>query len=309
MNTSRSDINLKDLLEYMGEDVIPHGRNSFKLRRHDSLIITENKFYWNSKQIGGNYFTLLKELYGLDNKEIYDKTQLFLEAIEYGEYIPNKTNYEREKRNNGNKILKKNCINEIKEYLRDKRGIEDRIIELLYKNELLYMDNKKNIIFEIRKENGVKCGEEIIGTGKVKYRANTSDSKGFTLTRRNVKDYPVIKNLYIFEGTIDMLSYIQMEMENINDKWKDENVRFLTLSGLREDILKNYLKDIENIYVCTDNDLAGENFYLNIKDKYKDINFYREKSIGKDWNEDLLNRIKDNYSWMKENDKDNVLER
>ncbi|WP_064592365.1 DUF3991 and toprim domain-containing protein [Streptobacillus moniliformis] len=293
MNTSRNNINLKDLLEFLGKDLVRHGKKSFKLREHDSLIITDNKFYWNSRSVGGNYFTLLKELYGLSNKNIWNITQDFLDAVEYGDFVPGKIE------NKGIKEYKhyekKNTLDNIKEYLCNKRCIDSKIVDSLYHNKLLYMDNRNNIVFVIKDKEGSKVGEEIIGTSVTKFRQNTSISNGFNLTRRNIKENPEIKSLYVFEGTIDMLSYIQMFKKEINDKWKDENVRFLTLSGLRDDIFEKYIDNIENVYVCTDNDLPGEKFYEKLKEKYENINFYREKSVEKDWNEDLVN----NELWEK----------
>ncbi|WP_067321695.1 DUF3991 and toprim domain-containing protein [Streptobacillus felis] len=289
INTNRNNIELKDILEYMGEEIIPHGRTSFKLRKHDSLIIKVSKFYWNSKNMGGNYFLLLKELYGFDNKKIWDTSQAFLDAVEYGDYIPNIKIHNKEQKEY--KIYeRKNSLNEIKDYLCEKRCIDPKIVESLYHNKLLYMDYKKNIIFVINDLKGNKIGEEIIGTGEIKYRRNTSNSKGFNLTRRNEIENKNINNLYIFEGTIDMLSYIQLFQKEINEKWKEENIRFLTLSGLREDILNSYLDNIKNIYVCIDNDTAGENFYNTLKDKLPNLNLIREKSKEKDWNEDLVKK-------------------
>lgn len=306
MNTSRSDINLKDLLEFLGEDVIPHGRNSFKLREHDSLIITNNRFYWNSRSIGGNYFTLLKELYGLSNKNIWNVTQNFLDAVEYGDYAPSVDVKREEKTKMNYKVKMKGSLDNIKDYLCNKRGIDEKFVDALYYNDLLYMTYKNNIVFSIKDDNGNHIGEEVVGVGDIKFKSNTTECNGFNITRRNIKENPIIKNLYIFESTIDMLSYLQTFKMEINDKWKDENVRFLTLSGLREDIFKQYIENIENVYVCVDNDIAGETFYEKIKVKYENINFYREKSLEKDWNEDLLvNRNK----WYQNVKEDTEIER
>ena len=87
-NTNRKNINLKDFLEYLGYDVIPHGRGRHKLREHDSLIIQGSRFFWNSKNLNGNYFELLKALEGYDKEQIFDITQNFLDDIYEEKYIP-----------------------------------------------------------------------------------------------------------------------------------------------------------------------------------------------------------------------------
>ena len=43
------------------------------MKKHDSLILKDSVFIWNSKMIKGNYYTLLNSLYGMNGREIYLK--------------------------------------------------------------------------------------------------------------------------------------------------------------------------------------------------------------------------------------------
>lgn len=290
LNTNKSNINLKDLLEYLGEDVIPHGRTSFKLKEHDSLIITYNKFFWNSKGVGGNYYTLLKELYGLDKKRIFDTVEQFISDVNKGIYKPlelnNCTHFEKEKKDKS--IWKRQNLSKIKEYLAEKRGIDNSIVESLYLSDLVTMDFRNNIYFKIRDKNLNYVGNELIGTDENnKFRQNMTD-KGFNITI-STEDLNSIKKLYVFEASIDLISYIEMNRENINKQYMEdkENVRFLSLSGLKDGILSNYMENIQILNICVDNDSAGDKFYNRIKETYKDIKVNRETPKNKDWNDDL----------------------
>ena len=90
--------------------------------------------------------------------------------------------------------------------------------------------------------------------------------------------------------------------KNLEEKHKEKGIIFLSISGLREDILENYIdKNIRKIYICTDNDAAGNNFYDLIKEKYNDIKIYRKLPIKKDWNEDLMSKKEQDKIYKKIN--------
>lgn len=59
MNTSLENIQLKDLMEYMGEKIIAHGRHRYKLQSHDSLIMSGSTYVWNSRNEKGNFYSLV----------------------------------------------------------------------------------------------------------------------------------------------------------------------------------------------------------------------------------------------------------
>ena len=310
MNTNFSDINLKDLIEYMGEEVIPHGRQRYKMKKHDSLILKDSVFIWNSKMIKGNYYTLLNSLYGMNGREIYLKVNNFLNDIGKGKYIPSE-NIKYSPREKIEKYIfdRKEDYKKIEKYLSDKRKIDQKIIKSLYKSNLICIDERNNINFIIKDiKNGNILGAEVVGTGQKKFKKNTSISNGF-----NIENPPLLKKeiIYIFESPIDLISYLEMNKEkNLEEKHKEKGSIFLSISGLREDILENYIdKNIKKIYICTDNDVAGNNFYDLIKEKYNDIKIYRKLPIKKDWNEDLMSKKENNLEHIKKNIKEKELER
>lgn len=291
MNTNINDIELKDLLEYMGEKVVRHGRYHYRLRDHDSLIMKGSLFVWNSKNIKGNFYTLLKSMYGLESREIYKIVKKFLGDIQKGIYKTSENieiNHETVKDYRISK--KKEDYKKLEEYLVNKRKISPKIVKALYTNKIIFLDEVNNINFVIKDLNRREKGYDLVGTGELRFKRNTSEEHGF-----NIEDNPDLKKetIYVFEAPIDLISYIEMNKEKISKKHKKEGVRFLSLSGVREDILENYInEDIKNIYVCVDNDDSGDKFYKLIKEKYSNLNIYRELPKLKDWNEDLQNKKK-----------------
>ena len=271
-------------MEYMGETVIPHGRKRYKLKEHDSLIISGSLFIWNSKGIRGNSYNLLNAMYEYKGRQIYKVIEKFLKDIETGKYKPSETVIKEKKADNRISV-KKDDYKQIEEYLVNKRKISSKIVKSLYANSLIFLDQKNNINFVIKDVEGKIKGHDLVGTGEIRFKRNTSIEHGF-----NIEDNPELKKetIYVFEAPIDLISYIEINKEKINERHKNEGVRFLSVSGVRTDILDNYLnKDIKNMYICTDNDEGGNKFYETIKENYKEINIHRELPKEKDWNEDL----------------------
>jgi|GEM_PF-1223201 len=306
MNTDLGNINLKDLMEYMGETVVPNGKTRYKLKNHDSLVLSGSTYVWNSKSEKGNFYSLLNSLYGMKGKEIYKTVNKFLEDIQKGEYKPSEDISINLKTVSNKTFKRKDDYKKIEEYLVNKRKIDEKIVKTLYKNNLLFLDEKNNINFVIKDMNGKIQGHDVIGTTEARFRKNTSQCYGF-----NIEDNPERKKetLYIFEAAIDLISYLEMNKEKINERHKEEGVRFLSISGVREDILKSYLtEDVKNLYICTDWDKTGNNFYKMMEKEYKNLNIYRELPELKDWNEDL--QIKKEKIYKKEgNEKKDIKKR
>ena len=94
--------------------------------------------------------------------------------------------------------------------------------------------------------------------------------------------------IYLFEAPIDMLSYISMHKEN----WKEHS--YAASCSVSDRVLFQCLKDnpnIKNVFLCFDNDEAGQTANKRIADKLNSMNIKSEILIPthKDWNEDILN--------------------
>lgn len=93
--------------------------------------------------------------------------------------------------------------------------------------------------------------------------------------------------LYLFEAPIDMLSFISLHTEH----WKTHS--YAAACGVSDHVLWQMMKDnpkIQKVYLCLDNDEAGQTAAKRISDKLftKGIPHEILVPIHKDWNEDLL---------------------
>lgn len=96
------------------------------------------------------------------------------------------------------------------------------------------------------------------------------------------------EKLFLFEAPIDMLSYISKHEEN----WQEHS--YAASCSVSDRVLFQCLNDnpnIKNVFLCFDNDEAGQTANKRIADKLNKLNIQNEILIPthKDWNEDILN--------------------
>jgi len=98
-----------------------------------------------------------------------------------------------------------------------------------------------------------------------------------------------VDRLYAFESAIDLLSFLTL-VEAGEIKADIENSVLLSLGGVKPEVLYtclNAYEVAERVFLCVDNDEAGENF-LNGFRGIEGFTELRPKSIYKDWNDQLL---------------------
>lgn len=93
--------------------------------------------------------------------------------------------------------------------------------------------------------------------------------------------------IFLFEAPIDMLSFISMHKEN----WKNHS--YAASCSVSDRVLFQCLKDnpnIKNVFLCFDNDEAGQTANKRIAEKLNSMNIRNEILLPnyKDWNEDLI---------------------
>ncbi|WP_270565047.1 DUF3991 and TOPRIM domain-containing protein [Clostridium beijerinckii] len=286
----------KEFLEKEGFCFRKHG-NSYECVQHDSLVLNRKGnclwYHWYSRNENGNIITFVQNNITNGN---------FREAIAYilncniNSY-DTKDIYSNENDKNiirGNvEIERSSDVKRLFAYLTKTRGINKDIVNKLIKQNKIVQDSKNNIVFKYIDENGKTVGGELKGTLSNKPFSgivqNSNEEYGFTLSIGNKNN---IKELKVFEASIDLLSYYQLFKSELED------TILLSVGGCAK-IRKigTYLKQYENISsitVCVDNDKAGNNSFGNIVKEYSDyrINDGREYLIKhnlKDFN-DLLRK-------------------
>lgn len=145
---------------------------------------------------------------------------------------------------------------------------------------MLYSDNNYNCIF--LNNNSTFC---IIRGTNINYRYTSCAGEPDFIIYQNIQSIND-KDIYLFESPIDALSFISLN--------KDLKGKFISINGnMMINKMNNIenIKDISNLYICFDNDKAGDNMYnIIIEQKLLNISkIKRLRPIMKDYNEDLTN--------------------
>ena len=192
-------------------------------------------------------------------------------------------------------------------YLMKTRGLSQEVISYFVHNKLIYEEaSHHNMVF---------CGYN--SDGEIKYAGmrgtvtygNTSfkcDVPG------NDKNYgvnifnPESDELKVFESVIDLMSY----MDITNDYESSKLVLGMTADNPLKRFLNEHPNTIRKITFCLDNDEAGLKAMLGDREHDGLVGLYRMNayetdyevpSKGKDWNEYLLLKKKDNQEVSNEN--------
>ncbi|MFC5775518.1 DUF3991 domain-containing protein [Ectobacillus antri] len=258
---------------------------------HDSLIIRDNMYAWNSKGLKGyGAISFVKDFYGLS----------FVEAVQElnsGNYQT--INKEKQQESKQTKefqyydFLEVKGHAAIKKYLVHERKIDSRIVDWLIRKDLIAQDKRNNVVFKWR-ENGGKgqiVGADRQGTVRVENKrgsfkqilSNSKKHVGFTVDIRK------LDKIYYFESPIDLLSYWSIKKEKLT------NARLISMNGLKDKtVLHSYAEAkkqghvIKQIVLAVDNDSAGKEFVAKLQKVINPKMFGVDLPIReKDWNDEL----------------------
>lgn len=282
-------VNLPEFLESQGFSLKKVGKE-YVLTEHDSLHIKDNQFgergkwFRFSENEGGNNIQFVQKFMKLD----------FISAVELlsnEKAIPTKAHFYSEPKA---KLPKKRDIvlHESKDitrmtrYLHGIRGLSSySLAKLIAEGRLSQEEKTGNAVFKIFDENGLLVGAEKVGTSAgVRFKSfdkGSADGYGFEIVKGN----PI--NAYFFESAIDAVSFADLHPEL-------RDYRLISMSGVKpfvvEETMKRYAIKPENIYICTDNDKAGNEFAEKLITQYPAMKRVTPQG-AKDWNDILQGRI------------------
>lgn len=283
------------LKNYKSDELVHICGNAYTTKSHDSLKISNGKWNWFSRGIGGK--TALDYLIKVEGLS-------FIEAVEriigQAEYKP-PVFYSKEKVKEKPKtiLLPKRNINNYKiiNYLK-RRGIDSEIIDYCITTNLLYeSDIYHSAVFVGLDKDSLPRYATIRGVDNDFIgEANGSDKRySFSIPSK-------IDILCLFESAIDLLSFATL-LKLYNKPWNENHL--VSLAGVyrpKEDYiedktplaLKRYLSEhpeIKNIHLCLDNDIGGRIATEALKDilprKYGIAVTERFPPMGKDYNDYL----------------------
>lgn len=287
---------LSYLMRYEPNNLKKVCRGTYCTVEHDSLKISNGKWHWMSRHIGGkSALDYLVKVKGVPFTEAVNK----LVAVSAPVVLDYTAKQEASKREFVMPVVNTN-IKRVKAYLMN-RGINEKLIDYLWKHGVLYEDATQY-------HNCVFIGRD--SKGKARYgavRGISSDFKGDVSGSDKRYSFKISVNdnadtVHLFEAVIDLLSYVTLEMKNGREWYRDD---FLSLAGVyvtenKQDIplaLRSHLENHPNVKtLCLhlDNDEVGRKAAAQImealKDKYEV--FDQPPKSGKDCNDHLLNEIR-----------------
>ena len=288
-----------DLLSYLQtsepSELVHVSGQTYCTREHDSLKISNGKWYWFSRGFGG--VTALDYLIKVKGCSLPKAVEAVLGTTVSSPPLSHKQ-YEKAPRN----LLlpeKNNTVEHVVRYLRG-RGIHPAVIKFCLEHDLLYESKDyHNAVFigydEVRRPRYAAIRSTI---GFYKGDATGSD-KHYSFHIEG--DYRSGR-LHIFESAIDLLSYATLQFMKGHD-WKQDAL--LSLAGVfqtrRKDVLpvalERYLAEhpeVNSIYLHLDNDEVGraaaEGIKKSLADRYLVLD--EPPSCGKDVNDQLMTILK-----------------
>lgn len=274
----RTDI--ASFLVSQGEKVKRSGSEYEWLDGSQKVTIRGHLWYHQYEQKGGDAIDFIRKFY---NKDYAEAVQMLLSN--YGGQIVNLQTTEREQKPF---ILppRNDRMSRVFSYLLLTRGIDkDVLFEFVRKKMIYESADYHNAVFVGYDSNGKPRHAHKRGTVTSNpYKENVAGSQPeFSFHWHGTSD-----KMFLFEAPIDMLSYISMHKKN----WQEHS--YAASCSVSDRVLFQCLKDnpnIKNVFLCFDNDEAGQTANKRIADKLNSMNIKSEIliPIHKDWNEDILN--------------------
>ncbi len=273
------NIDLVDMLQRQGEP-LKKQRKVHRWMRYDSTVICGNKWYRHSREIGGGPIQFMQHFYDMD---FVSAVKYLLNGEEGAKFVQTSRKPEPKPEFVPPKLSKN--MRRTFAYLIQTRKIDADVVQ--------HFVNEKKIRETEQYHNAAFCGyNENSEMKQMHLRSTIPGSRFFQDVEGSDKQYyfrhdGVDNKVYVFESPIDMLSYITLHKEN----WQRHS--YVCLGGVAVDALNHILKNhpqIDTVYLCVDNDIAGDKAVKRIGEKLTGRNMQWQRLLpeNKDWNEDLV---------------------
>lgn len=283
-------VNLPQFLMSHGFDLKKVGKE-YVWKEHDSLHIKDNgpgecgQWFRFSENKGGDNIGLLREYMDMS----------FIDAVEAltGElidrtYTPSRT-YELKPVQQTARELSlaeaDNCRRVFAYLCKTRRLDYDMLSALVKKGTISQEEKTGNVLFKYYDDQGKVIGAEKVGT------STEHKFKGIATGSAGGHGFEVVhgtgEKAFFFESAIDMLSYLQMHSKEL------DNCRLVSMMGVKPTIVLDTMlrHNIapENVFLCSDNDTAGNEFARRLQEQYPDMKRIITPDTYKDWNDMLRN--------------------
>ena len=270
--------------------------NGFELKRagkeyvwkeHDSLHIKDNgsgergQWFRFSENKGGDNIDFLREYMGMS----------FAEAVESltGEQIDRTYTPQKLKQQSARdfSLAEADNTRRVFAYLCKTRGLDYDLVASLVRRGVIAQEEKTgNVLFKYFDTDGKVIGAEKVGT------STNQKFKGIAVGSAGGYGFEVLRGsgekAFFFESAIDLLSYLQMYGKEA------DNCRLVSMMGVKPQTVIDTMKRNEispdNVFLCSDNDTAGNEFAEKLMTEYPEMKRITTPDTYKDWN-DMLRDI------------------
>lgn len=272
-------VDLANFLISQGEKVKKSGSEYEWLDGSQKVTIRGHLWYHQYEQKGGDAVDFVRRFY---NKDYAEAVEMLLNGS-CGQIITSSPigrshkPFELPPRNDR--------MSRVFSYLLLTRGIDKDVLFEFVRRKMIYESaDYHNAVFVGYDSSGKPRHAHKRGTvTNNSYKGNVAGSQPeFSFHFNGTSD-----KIFLFEAPIDMLSFISMHKEN----WKNHS--YAASCSVSERVLFQCMEDnpnIKNVFLCFDNDEAGQKANKRISDKLNSMNIRNEILIPtyKDWNEDLI---------------------
>ena len=270
---------LVDLLQRQGEHLKRSGAEYQWRDGSNKVTIRGNLWYHQYDQVGGDAIDFVRRFY---NKDYPEAMEYLLNG--YGGTLTAAPQAKKEVKEFEMPQRNEN-MRRVYAYLLHQRGLS---------RDVVYAFAHKNMIYEsLPHHNAVFVGYDTDGVPRHAHKRGTGSQSTYKGNAEGcIPEYSFHWNgtsdkIFLFEAPIDMLSYISLNPY----QWQKNT--YAASCSVADRVLFQCLKDnpqIKEVYLCLDNDEAGQSASKRISDKLF-IQGYKTEiltPIHKDWNEDLI---------------------
>lgn len=267
------------LLERQGEKLKRSGHEYQWRDGSNKVTIRGNLWYHQYEEVGGDAIDFVRKFY---NKDYPEAMEYLLNG--YGGTLTATPPIQREEKK-FEMPLRNDNMRRVYAYLLHQRGLNRDIVNAFARRQMIFESlPHHNVVFVGYDNDGIPRHAHKRGSGSQStYKGNADGSiPEFSFHWNGTSN-----KIFLFEAPIDMLSYISMYPHD----WQQHT--YAASCSVSDRVLFQCLKDnpnIKEVYLCLDNDDAGQNACKRISDKLF-VQGYRTEILTpshKDWNEDLI---------------------
>ena len=274
----RTDI--ADLLRRQGEKLKRSGSEMEWRDGSQKVTIRGNLWFHQYERVGGDALDFVQRYFHKSFPEAMD----YLLGSQYGGLSVSPP-VERQPTQPLELPKKNDNMRRVYAYLISRRGLDRDVVNAFAYRGMIYESEKyHNAVFAGFDTEGKSRHINLRGTGSEStFKGNAPGSvPEFSFHWTGTDD-----KVFLFEAPIDLLSFISMNKES----WRSHS--YAACCGVGDQVLFQMLKDnpgIRSVFLCLDNDEAGEKANNRIAEKLNQQGIQTEilVPIRKDWNEDLL---------------------